>query len=189
MPGLLFGRDWRDLTASVDRVMARVTNRIPAFAEIGVELGRTSADVVARLAATGRPFVYYGIDVLEQKFHHDSYIYIRQPSHLAVDRVLPPLDWVFVDGCHCAMCCRRDADLYGHLIAPGGEILFHDASPGTQGLDPQNYGGMDGYHDADEARGGIAVRKAIDSGLPASWRLISAAPDQPRGGIEIYEVL
>ena len=86
------------------------------------------------------------------------------------------------------MCCIRDANLYGERLVPSGELCFHDASPRMQGRDPQNYQSMEGHHDSEIARrGGIQVRKALDSGLIPGLKLVVPAPDQTFGGVEVFE--
>jgi len=44
------------------------------------------------------------------------------------------VDLLFIDGGHNYECVRRDYELYGPLVQPGGLIAFHDiAHPGTRG--------------------------------------------------------
>lgn len=37
--------------------------------------------------------------------------------------------WVWVDGCHCFDCVKKEIDAWAPLIVPGGFLLFHDCSP------------------------------------------------------------
>jgi predicted O-methyltransferase YrrM len=42
----------------------------------------------------------------------------------------PPLDLIFVDGDHSAAGCYADLRAWRPLLAPGGRMLGHDATPG-----------------------------------------------------------
>lgn len=40
-----------------------------------------------------------------------------------------PYEWVFVDADHHELEVRRDVELYGELVAPGGVLVLHDVTP------------------------------------------------------------
>lgn len=46
------------------------------------------------------------------------------------------IDLLFIDGDHSIEGCKCDFDLFAHLIAPGGYILFHDYDPMRSTLGP-----------------------------------------------------
>lgn len=198
MPGILWGDDYDRLKSSVLRVVGRFARDEPVrFIEIGTSDGKTGFDLMrvieAHCEASGIApiYTYIGIDPIVEipySFERPRYFHFRAASCDIIDGMPRGIHWCWIDGCHCAHCVGRDIALYGKLIETGGELCFHDASPRTQGLDPQDYGGMDGYHDATEAAKGIAVRKAIDSFMPGNsdFVLVHAAPDVDRGGVEIY---
>lgn len=51
------------------------------------------------------------------------------------------IDWLLIDGCHCSNHVALDFLNYGALVAPGGEVCFHDISARAQGkLDYQGHG-------------------------------------------------
>lgn len=197
MPGgILWHADWDRLVESINLAIDRFPGERLRFLEIGVADGRTSCDLIAHiLARTGDYglFQYHGIDPAPSPMrclglpysHHRG----LSRDFLFFGHKNDPVGfhWVLIDGCHCAQCVAFDAEKYGRLLVPGGIMAFHDASPGTQGLDPQTYHELDGIHDRDEAAKGIAVRKALDERLPPFLRLLSPAPAQDRGGVEIYE--
>ena len=85
------------------------------------------------------------------------------------------------------MCVTRDIEAYLPKLCHHGIMVFHDASPKMQGRDPQDY---PGDHDMELARTqGIAVRKVLDQpGFCDRYglELVSPAPDQQFGGVEIY---
>jgi len=190
MPGgILFDGDWDRLRDSAIRVAERFPDEHLNFIEIGVHEGLTSRDLIAEISKHTNNFTYIGIDPGSPPPLGSPYIHIQKISHLAVNRVSERIHWCLVDGCHCAACVIRDAILYGNRMVSGGELLFHDASPRPQGRDRQDYGSMEGFHDSQIARErGIDVRRVLDAGLLAGFRLIlSAQTDNELGGVEIYE--
>lgn len=198
MPGILWNDDFDRLKYSVARVLDRFSrDSTVRFVEIGTSEGKTAFDLMkaieAHCEASGITplYIYIGIDPIVEILSSPDrprYFHFKAPGCDVINDMPRRIHWCWIDGCHCAYCVGRDIALYGALIVPGGELCFHDASPRTQGLDPQNYGGMDAYHDASEAAKGIAVRKAIDSIMPgrSDFVLVQPAPDTERGGVEIY---
>jgi hypothetical protein len=49
-------------------------------------------------------------------------------SEDTADRWREPVDLVFIDGDHSEAGCRLDWELWSPFVAPGGVVLFHDAS-------------------------------------------------------------
>ena len=192
MPGGdLYEGDFDRLIDSVDRVIRRFPDCWLHFAEVGVGLSQTSRDLMEHIGQTigHQHWVYYGIDAIHkpadmpQNYHH-----LGMPSHKAVV-LIPRLEWVYVDACHCVHCCMRDMILYSNLLVSGGEIAVHDASPAMQGQDRQNWPGCDRYHDAGRAeREGVQVRRVLDSGmLPQLKLILPAQAENQRGGTEVLE--
>lgn len=191
MPGgILFEHDWDRLRDSVRHVASRSEGEPLNFVEIGVDAGLTSRDLMDTILSWTNHFTYYGIDLRpapEAVAEFPQYRHIQALSREAFGAVPGKLNWVLVDGCHCAQCVAWDAVHYGLSLVSGGLMVFHDASPLTQGLDPQTYGELEGIHDQAEAAKGIQVRKFLDGGLPDWLSLASPTPHQSRGGVEIYE--
>ena len=198
MPGWLWNDDFPRLRDSVERVLKLFgKSRSVRFVELGVAEGKTSIDLIHFIeewyekSDTVPFYTYIGVDAIVRfpnAANHPKYHHVDLPSHDAILKLPPDIHWCFIDSCHCFHCVTRDLELYGDRLVPGGEICLHDASPQTQGLDPQNYPGMDAYHDPVEAAKGIDVRRAIDAFMPRpDFRLIQAAPNAERGGIEIYQ--
>lgn len=191
--GILFGDDWERLAWSLATVVQWHPHQRTTIIEIGVDDGRTANEMMVLLWEwrDSGSWQYIGVDPSPKPARLEDqgsyYRHHQMLSHEAIDRIEPiKANLVFVDGCHCAQCVARDAFLYGRLLIPGGLLLFHDAAPATQGLDPQDYPGD--HHDRDVARSrGIDVRRFLDAHLLGGFRLVQKAPDAPRGGIEIYE--
>lgn len=188
MPGLLFGDDYSRLIHSIHRVMSRFKfNKTLNFVEIGIHEGETSRDLIKEIKRYRAIRVFYfGIDPGVENPNIDGMIFLNKFSHMAIEFLPNELHWCLVDGDHCEQCVERDLRLYSEGLVPGGEILFHDASPLTQGRDPQDYAFMSPYHDSNIAKKGIAVRKVLDKQWP-SLKLIQKAPEIPFGGVECYE--
>lgn len=204
MPGMLWEQDYPSLVASLARALASTSpTTLFAAVEIGVNDGRTTRDLIAVIEGVRKQqdFLYFGIDPEpDPKIDCNSYFHLKKMSHKIIESgygdcspIVPArLDWVFVDGCHCFQCVIRDGILFGSRLRPGGEICFHDASPKMQLRDNQDYVSMrDGNRNHDEvaARRGIEVRRALDSGFLAGFELVSPAPDQQYGGLEVYRKL
>jgi SAM-dependent methyltransferase len=199
MPGILYEDDWECLIWSVRLVLHRFRERTARlnFCEVGCAEGGTSAGVLALLDAESEgDYRLFGIDcealMGPPRIAHERFEYLRgfsfAPETLA--RVPPLLHWVFIDACHCAECVTRDAGNFAPRLPQGGLLVFHDASPATQGRDPQGYAAMREHHDHETAvTGGIQVRAALDRlnlgelGL----ELLLPVMHQGLGGVEVYE--
>jgi hypothetical protein len=197
MPGILWESDYDSLKESVWRVLERFAWMATVrFIEIGVYRGETSKELIVNIYDwydkhnLMANFVFYGIDpfIAPPPIGKD-FTLISCPSHLAISQIPTDFHWVWVDGCHCYQCVERDLQNYGDRLMPGGELLFHDASPRMQGRDPQTYEGMTEFHDPVEAAKGIAVRRVLDTVMPEKpiFRLVQRAPDQQFGGVEVYQ--
>lgn len=55
-----------------------------------------------------------------------------------------PLDLLFVDGDHTYEGVRRDFELYGGLVRPGGLVAFHDIAPGEPSPESEASGLLSG---------------------------------------------
>lgn len=55
-----------------------------------------------------------------------------QPVIDAVKRILPEVDWLFIDGDHSYEGCKSDFENYGPLVRPGGIIAIHDVIGGIR---------------------------------------------------------
>ena len=77
-----------------------------------------------------------------------------------------PVHLCFIDGCHCFHCVTSDFLQIENSIAPGGCVIFHDASPLWQEKDkPSNHGQ------------GVRVRDALSGlgllgGTRPKWKLL-----------------
>ena len=198
---LLYENDWGILESSI-RQLARDGKGSPplSFCEVGCAEGCTSGKILRLLDQECQlPWTYYAVDcealgVSPPQIARAQFVYVRGLSFDTgtLAQIPDDLVWVFIDACHCAYCVERDALAYIPKLRRGGIIAFHDASPRMQGQDPQAYDMIRGFHDHDTAvRYGIQVRKALNRLDCASLRieLLSAAPDQVRGGVELYRKL
>ena len=189
MPGgILFDRDWDTLAESINRVCLRFHDKsVMEFVEIGTWKNGTSRDLITRIRQlhSGK-FIYHGIDFEAAVLQDSDYVHHQGLSHLLSDEI-GIVHWVFVDGCHCAMCVARDGTLYGSKLAVGGEICFHDASPNGQGGDDQRHSFMKGHHDEVEAAKGLQIRQALDQTQFPGLKLTQPTAVQGWGGVEVYE--
>lgn len=185
---LLFERDLELVLASVNRVITLNEGKTINLVEIGVNRGGTAEQVVKELVIKNAQFFYYGIDPVDYPDRFKHTIFINKPSQQAINDIPLRLDWVFVDGCHCPKCVIGDFALYGSRLNVGGELCFHDASPSTQGRDPQDYPFMNDIHDIEIAKKGIAVRDVLDNIVKRNkmFELIQPSFDQEYGGVEVY---
>jgi predicted O-methyltransferase YrrM len=71
-----------------------------------------------------------------------------------------PVDFLWIDGDHHEGPVRRDFELYGALVAPGGTIGFHDIHP-----DPELPGNQ-AYRVWRELKERLSVREFIDQDHP-----------------------
>ena len=201
MPGgVLCGSDWDRLRDSAIRVSDRFYPRDAVFVELGIYRAATSWDLIEKLhnhvisKEHVSSFRYIGVDPdcwnVSPRVPDPRFTHIKAPSYLALDRIPQEINWCFVDSCHCALCVRRDIELYADRLAVGGELLFHDASPLRQGGSSEAYAGMDAHHDPVAAKAGVRVREVLDTYMVArhDFKLILRAPeDQQDGGVEVYE--
>jgi hypothetical protein len=177
---LLFGQDWDVIVSTLDEV---VPMQPITLLEIGCAEGYTSRSIMDELDRRQVEYTYYAIDpmlyrpldVQHPRFHFIKGFSSDQP---VLDAAPALVHWLFVDGCHCEICARRDITLYFPRVCPGGLALVHDTAPDTQGLDPQHYQGAQAYHDHEKAKvHGIQVLKALDA-VPAGFTLTKAALPQ-----------
>lgn len=189
---LLFEHDLSILLGSIERVVkSKEGSRRLIFVEIGLNKGGTAEALIAKIASLigVEAFDYYGIDPVEHRGIYPLVKVINKRSSEAINDVPFVLDWVFVDGCHCSNCVINDLILYGSRLREDGEICFHDASPSTQGRDPQDYPFMNHHHVVEIAKRGIAVRAVLDKIVKKmnTYELVAPSLDQKLGGVEIYK--
>lgn len=145
--GLITQVDARALERSLIRVAARFPGRPLRIVEVGVCHGDTSRALKAFLDAQGIVFDYTGVDNsrdLPVAVPFEGARLIDEPSEFAYRHIATGVHWVFADGCHGANAVMLDFLNYGDLLAPGGELIFHDAAPYTQNkLDWQGIGPKD----------------------------------------------
>ncbi|MBI4601304.1 MAG: class I SAM-dependent methyltransferase [Planctomycetes bacterium] len=65
-----------------------------------------------------------------RQFEQELYVVTGQSSTAEVaarvGEILPELDFLFVDGDHHYEAVRRDWEIYGPRVRPGGVVVFHD---------------------------------------------------------------
>ena len=83
---------------------------------------------------------------------------------------------VLIDGCHCAACCREDFLAVEPRVAPGGVVLFHDASPLCDGALQGNWHGAMTI----EVRPVLRELGLLDNTRPG-WRLLADLTRVPFG--------
>lgn len=62
---------------------------------------------------------------------------ILMNSRLFLRTTWKRFNFALIDGCHCRKCVKSDFFLLAPLMVPGGIVVFHDTSPGCQGIHPQ----------------------------------------------------
>jgi hypothetical protein len=185
---LLFGQDWDVIVGTLDEV---VPMQPITLLEIGCAEGYTSRSIMDELDKRQVDYTYYAIDPMLYRpldVQHPRFRFIKgfSSDQPVLDAAPALVHWLFVDGCHCEICARRDITLYFPRVRRGGLALVHDTAPDTQGLDPQHYQGAQAYHDHEKAKvHGIQVLKALDA-IPAGFTLTKAALPQERGGVQVY---
>jgi hypothetical protein len=186
---LLFGQDWDVIASTLDAVMPM---QPITLLEVGCAEGHTSLNIMEELDRRQVDYVYYAIDPvlyrpLEAKHPRFRFIKGFSSDQHVLDAAPADVHWLFIDGCHCQICARRDITLYFPRVRRGGLALLHDTAPATQGLDPQHYQGAQAYHDHEQAKiHGIQVLKALDA-VPADFTLTKPALPQERGGVQVYK--
>ena len=110
---LLFGQDWDVIVSTLDEV---VPMQPIALLEIGCAEGYTSRSIMDELDRRHVEYTYYAIDpmlyrpldVQHPRFHFIKGFSSDQP---VLDAAPALVHWLFVDGCHCENCARRDITL------------------------------------------------------------------------------
>lgn len=162
MPGVVSSGDWETILLSIDACIALNPCQHLNFVEVGIWKGLTSLDICKHLVSKKVLFTYYGVDPnpFPINMPFTQFQLVKEYSLEAVN-LLPPINWVFMDGCHCERCVRNDAMAYFWKLQNNGIMVFHDTSECVQGMHPQTYSFMNGHHDIDGARRGIQVRAAL----------------------------
>jgi hypothetical protein len=199
--GLISGVDG----AAIERAIARVRERFPngpfRLLEVGLCWGQSSRAIAEVCASQGIPLEFWGIDngrdgqagapcASEPPFPGANVIV--GDSAEVYFRVPAPLHLAFIDGCHAANYVMLDALNYGDRLAVGGEIIFHDAAPRSQGKKD-----WQGVGPKDHPDFGTATLEALRKlGLwpevrRTDWRLVEHAfdPTLDSAGVAIYERL
>jgi len=196
MAGLLFGKDEHTLKKSIDVLIKRKAKNL-SFLEIGCHRGHTSLLLINYIKRYTSDFAYYGIDPgglrpnksyrlngVIRDLRNTNFKLIKGFSFEVADQ-FNSLDWIFVDGCHCAECVRKDIELYLPKLSQDGLISFHDASADAQGKSNQDYDLLREYHDRNLARKkGIQVLDTLRD-LDACL-IIPPEIHQKLGGIAVY---
>jgi hypothetical protein len=145
------------------------------YLELGIGMGQTMKAVCEFLDHLAVPFEVNGLDLANDPHNTKATL----PETLAgyTDRVRVVYDdnrnvrqhfepqsmqLIFIDGCHCYECVKRDFEQVETLVAPRGMVVFHDVCTGMQGAhNPQT------FHEHRP----LEVRRAIsDLGLFAGTR-------------------
>jgi hypothetical protein len=85
-----------------------------------------------------------------------NYEIIHNFSQFVAKDFLEPISFIFIDGCHCGVCVKADADMWIPKVVNGGVVMFHDAGWATitpvlinhvnkwPGIEPVNMDGLYG---------------------------------------------
>lgn len=131
------------------QILARVASDFEGqikMLEIGVANGGTTIGVYNHCHASGWGFRWVGLDMECGAPAFDlgdwgKFIcgnFQQEQVYEQVDRYVADtgeFNLLFIDGCHCAQCCRLDFIIYHPLLCHGGYLLFHDtcSHPDWQG--------------------------------------------------------
>jgi predicted O-methyltransferase YrrM len=77
------------------------------------------------------------------------------------------LDLLFIDGDHSYEGVRRDFEMYGPLVRPGGLVVFHDIVPLREGDTNHDVGGVPEFWRELKQRGGAVEEIVEDWGQSA----------------------
>ena len=144
--GVLTTRDYKLL---VDSINQTANNECNVYVEIGSHWAGTSRAMILLLEELKRKSTYIGIDlnmllghpgrkfiprdkwqekISPLQLQYCSPKFIEGASFEISSKIPNELVWVFVDGCHCYGCVKKDIEHYAWRIIKDGYILFHDAS-------------------------------------------------------------
>lgn len=198
MPGgILFDRDWEVLVESVNLALELFPDAKLNLVEACCGGGATARDLLG--VFHDKDMAYYGIDALMERPHnkvkrkmeckHPKFNFIEGFTfeQKVIDQIDFPVHWLFIDGCHCEMCVKRDAKNYVPKVVQGGVVCFHDASVMGQGKYRQDYPAMKKHHDNERAfKDGIQVLPALTNMDTLGLKLFKEAYPQDKGGIRVY---
>ena len=169
--------------------------------ELGVDRGETGNRMFEYLLHIGAVNVkYYGVDdrsltIYEGEQGHEiglmhAGMYFLQGDRAKLSEV-PPLDFGFVDACHCAECVMKDGIAMSRAVKNGGYMAFHDTSllvqyPNPNGMRDnawQHYSSGTAIRPLNVVEG-ITTGRAMWDG---SWDLVDQDGDRLAwGGIRVY---
>lgn len=132
--------------ALIDATLADIQYQfaIIRFLEIGVFGGGTLYGVINRADELQCPIITEGVDFAAWKpsLAPPQYVFHEGDSMDQWRNVLGPVNFLFVDGCHCINHAMCDFLNYSPFVDVGGYCLFHDTAPnanGEQGDWPQDH--------------------------------------------------
>ncbi len=172
--------------------------------ELGIDTGLTGNRIVDFLKSIGvRQVAYYGVDdrslsSFEKDVNHEVAFDHPEMAFVQGDRSalegLEPIDFGFVDACHCAECVFQDSIAMSRAVRRGGFMAFHDTSllvqyPNQHGMRDnawQHYGSGVATRPLNVVEGIVMARALWDG----EWSLSVQDGDRLQwGGIRIYEKL
>ena len=121
--------------------LARVSGA-SIYVELGVKRAGTSKRIRLFLERTKVRGRFFGVDI-DPKARGEfsrrmgkpradgrlSWRFLHATSQEALELVVGPVAWVFVDACHCFECATEDIEAWGSRLAPGGVLVVHDTTP------------------------------------------------------------
>jgi hypothetical protein len=167
--------------------------------ELGVDRGYTGnrmVDFLKEIAVEN--IVYYGVDTLDLDFYEkrEAGIFFEHSEMKFVQgnrdvlHTLQPLDFGFIDACHCAECVYLDSVAMSQIVKLGGCMGFHDTSLKVQYPYTLRENAWQHYESGTAVRPlnvveGITMGRAKWHG---DWRLITQDGDKlDWGGIRVYQ--
>ncbi len=118
----------------IDKVLGKLKVEFGSvqYLEVGIGVGGlTSHGVVRRCNEIGVPITASGVDVSTQPprpLPLPDYKYYEGDSMEVWRNVEGTFNFLFVDGCHCAMHAMCDFLNYSPMLVAGGYVLFHDTA-------------------------------------------------------------
>ena len=180
------------ILASLERTALRSSAETFRAVEIGTRRAGTSMQILTALREINRQASFYGVDkdpaargrwkrrLRLQKGGRQVAKFILGESQQVRRDWRPedvPLDWIFIDGCHCEECALWDIEHWGGLVERGGEIVIHDTT--RKRLHYQK------LFQHDHTRRFGVVEAVKRSKLLRDCRLVAEIDDT--NGVEVYE--
>ena len=148
-----FSRGWINIPEQVKFVQsleesAKLKSNI--YCEIGVKRAGSTLCITQVLNKLNRQSELYCVDIdpksetyfkqlVPQSGPCKSKFFLGSSFQIA-DKIPGPLAWLFIDGCHCFDCTKKDIEAYAPKVQSGGILILHDCDYRVQLRPPSMQG-------------------------------------------------